>query len=206
MTTKQNQYALSEATARGLAALHAPKQVKRKSFEEVRAIVANVSFMDRTFRVLEKGDGYLLQIQYMEVDIVTGKLEKQSARKWYVSPFSTETEIVETAFKAARVSMDHVLKEHFKYEGVRVYSPHFNVRARMALAEAKDHDGRGHATSLEVIPTDDPRIWAVSLAGGRIGRIERECDNRYVGFHEVLGRSTPSFRTKTGAARAVRDL
>jgi hypothetical protein len=59
-----------------------------------------------------KGDGYPLQLSYREPDVETGEMALQRARKWYVSPWMTETEIVETAFKACRVSSDHVLKEH----------------------------------------------------------------------------------------------
>lgn len=178
--------------------------MKRKSLAQVRGIVANVSFMDRTFRVLEKGEGYLLQIEYMEKDIVTGELEKQSARKWYVSPFSTETEIVETAFKAARVSMDHVLKEHFKYEGIRVYSPHFNVRARMLLAELKDHDGRDHKTSLEVIPGEHDLTFHVDYGGKRIGQVTLSLDDScWTGIYYETEEQSPKVKTKTMAARWV---
>lgn len=114
----------------------------KKSMDEVRAIVENVKFMDRTFRLGPMGHGYFLQVEYMEADIDTGVVEKQRARKWYVSPFSTETEVVETAFKACRVSMEHVLKEHFTYRGRRVYSPHFEVGARIEMCDAKRFDGR----------------------------------------------------------------
>ena len=117
----------------------------RKSFAEIRAILDKVEFMDRKYRLMEKGDGFLLQIEYLEADIdnpgdPTPTLQR--ARKWYLSAFSTETEIVETAFKATRVSMDHVLKEHFTYKGRRVYSPHFNINARISLCDAEAFDGR----------------------------------------------------------------
>jgi hypothetical protein len=114
----------------------------KKGMEEVQSIIAGVKFMDRTFRVEPLGQGYFLQVQYMEEDVETGEVALQQARKWYISPYSTETEIVETAFKACRVSMDHVLKEHFLYLGRRVYSPHFDIRARMELCDAKRFDGR----------------------------------------------------------------
>lgn len=116
----------------------------RKSFEEVRAILNDVKFMDREIRLLRKKDGYLLQIQYWEQDVENpeGPLVLQRARKWYLSPYSTETEIVETAFKACRVSMDHVLKEHFLYKGHRVYSPHFKIEARIQMCKDKAFDSR----------------------------------------------------------------
>lgn len=114
----------------------------RKTIDEVRAIVDGIRFMDRTFRLGHMDHGFFLQVQYMEEDIETGRRELQQARKWYVSPFSTETEIVETAFKACRTSMDHVLKEHFLYLGRRVYSPHFAIRARLELCDAERFDSR----------------------------------------------------------------
>lgn len=112
------------------------------TLEEVQAVVRNVAFMDRTFRVGLKGNGYFLQVQYMEEDIITKKLELQRARKWYVSSYSTTTEIVETAFKACRTSMEHVLKEHFTYKHRRVYSPHFSIEARIAMCDQGLFDSR----------------------------------------------------------------
>ena len=119
-----------------------------KTIEEVRAIIDQVSFFDRKIIIIPKGEDhndnqfFLLQVQYMEEDIETGKDELQRARKWYLSPYSTETEIVETAFAACKRSMDHVLKEHFLYKGTRVYSPHFDINKRLELAVAGSFDAR----------------------------------------------------------------
>ena len=113
-----------------------------KTIEEVKAIVEGVQFMDRTFRVLPKGDGYLLQLQYMEADIHTGKEELQSSRKWYISPYATESEIVETAFACVQRSMLHVIGEHFLYKGRRVYSPHFLIEERLNLCDQNNFDSR----------------------------------------------------------------
>lgn len=117
-------------------------QQSQKTMEEILSIVNQISFMDRSFFIGKKDDGFFLQVRYMEEDIETGKMERQQARKWYVSPFSTETEIVETAFKACKISMEHVVKEHFQYKGRRVYSPHFDIAARIELCDAKRFDGR----------------------------------------------------------------
>lgn len=122
----------------------------RKTKADIERIVKQISFMDRDFRVLEKGDGFLLQLSYYEEDIETGKLELQRARKWYVSPWMTETEIVETAFAACRRSMDHVLKEHFTYKGERVYSPHFDVNARIKMCKDKKFDRRPNNIKITV--------------------------------------------------------
>lgn len=114
----------------------------KKTVEQIREIVEQVSFKDRTFLVAPLGHGAYLQVQYWEKDIDTGIVALQKSRKWYISKFATETEIVETAFAAVMRSMAHVVKEHFTYQGRRVYSPHFDVEARIELCDAKRFDAR----------------------------------------------------------------
>lgn len=103
----------------------------KKSFAEVRAILDRIQFMDRKILLMEKfgSEGFLIQIAYWEPDVETGELTYQKARKWYVSPFSTTTEVVRTAYKAVKTSMEHVVDEHFLYRGKRIYSPHYDVEA-----------------------------------------------------------------------------
>lgn len=114
-----------------------------KSWDEVWEIIQQISFMDRVFVLLKKGDGFLFQISYMEQDVERkGAATLQKARKWYISPYSTETEIVETVFKACRTSMDHVVKEHFLYAGHRIYSPHIDVLARVEICQLRKFDRR----------------------------------------------------------------
>lgn len=120
---------------------------KPKTYEEVKAIIdeCDMEWPDlprRNFTLFRKGDGYLLQISYWEEDVETHTPMLQKSRKWYISTFATETEIVETCFKAARISMEHVLKEHFTYKGCRVYSPHIDINARIELCEDRRFDRR----------------------------------------------------------------
>lgn len=113
---------------------------KKKSLEDVVAIVKEVRFMDRTIHVERAGSGFLVQVQYFEEDVETGRIALQKARQWYLSPFASETEIVETCFKAVRTSMEHVVKEHFSYKKRRVYSPHFAIDGRISLCDGKWFD------------------------------------------------------------------
>lgn len=108
----------------------------------LREIVGQVQFKDRFLVVGEMGNGAYVQVRYYEKCILTGDLQLQCARKWYISLYSTESEIVETCFKALRISNEHVLKEHFTYKGRRVFSPHFDVAARIELCDAKRYDAR----------------------------------------------------------------
>jgi len=114
------------------------------SREEIEKILKDVSFQDRKFLLLDKGDGYLVQMSYMEPDVDNpeeGPVE-QKTRKWYVSPYMTESEIVETCWAAVQRSQLHIAGEYFKYRGKRVYSPHFDIYGRMYLCDHNCFDSR----------------------------------------------------------------
>jgi hypothetical protein len=109
--------------------------MEKKNLKEVLAIVSAVEFRDRRFIVLEKGDGFLLQMQYRDMDVITGEIAEQHTRKWYVSPYATESEIVQTMLKCVLTSQEHIGREHFLYKGEKVYGPHLNVNDLITVAK-----------------------------------------------------------------------
>jgi len=116
---------------------------KAKTREEIETILDRITWPGgRSHRLLDKGDGFLLQLTYDETCVVSGRVEKQHTRKWYISPFSTETEIVETAWAAVQRSVLHQAAEWFRYCGARVYSPHLSIDARMTAATTWPEDKR----------------------------------------------------------------
>jgi hypothetical protein len=117
---------------------------RRLTKADVDEIVSRVRFKDRRLRVLEKGDGFLVQLEYEEPDIEHPERGPvlQRSRKWYVSSWSTETEVVETCFAAVCRSQLHVAGEHFTYEGRRIYSPHLRVGARLQMCDERRFDQR----------------------------------------------------------------
>lgn len=115
---------------------------RKLSFKEVKEIVDDIKFLDRQFRLTEKGDGWNLQVVYDEADVDTGQVQTQYARKWYLSPYSTKTEIVETAYAACLRSMKHVVREWFTYKGRRVMSPHFDIDTRVQMCDDARYDVR----------------------------------------------------------------
>lgn len=107
--------------------------------EHIQACLNDVEFQDRKFHLIEKvpGEVFLIQMSYMEPDVdhpENGPVE-QKTRKWYISPYMTESEIVETCWAMVLRSQQHVASEHFKYRGRRVYSQHFDVHGRMYLCD-----------------------------------------------------------------------
>jgi hypothetical protein len=112
--------------------------------EGIEKVLNEVGFMDRKFLLMEKGDGWMVQMSYLEADIEKPDSEpvEQKTRKWYVSGFMTETEIVETCWAMVQRSMMHIAGEHFTYKGRRVYSPHFDVNARIELCDNNRYEVR----------------------------------------------------------------
>jgi hypothetical protein len=120
-------------------------QQPRLAFSDIAAIITQVKFKDYVLHLTEIPlRGILLQVRYMEpdIDMPGGPPIPQHGRKWFISPFSTETEIVRTAYKALLTSLEHQLGEHFTYVGDRVYSPHLSISARRAACRANDYDTR----------------------------------------------------------------
>lgn len=112
--------------------------------EQIASILSKITFMDRQFLLTDKGDGFLLQVAYLEEDVEKPGTSPvlQKARKYYISPWMSTSEIVETAFLAVRRSMEHVVCEHFLYDGHRVYSPHFDIEGRIKLCQEAAFDKR----------------------------------------------------------------
>ena len=121
-------------------------QQSPKSVEEVAEILNRIAIGEDLypgeprFRLLNKGDGYLLQFVYDEPDVEDPSKGPvpQHCRKWYISPYSTTTEIVRTAFKAVEASLAHRLGEHFTYNGKQIHSPHLHVDALVEAADSQD--------------------------------------------------------------------
>lgn len=85
---------------------------------------------------------FFIQIHFIAQDAETGELSEQRCRKWRVSKFSTRTEIVETIFKACWMAAYHEMKEQFRYKGQLIYSPHFDVDARVEMCKTARFDRR----------------------------------------------------------------
>jgi hypothetical protein len=78
-------------------------------------------------RILNKGDGFLLQIVFTAKDTDSGEFVEQRCRKWYVSSHSTVTEIVRTLYKAGKAALEHEFSETFKYKDIAIFHPHRSV-------------------------------------------------------------------------------
>lgn len=104
----------------------------------MRDLLDRIEYLDRKFLAIETEAGFFVQIRYMETCVITGELEEQAGRKWYVSRYAVDSEVIQTALKAALASAEHVVREHFKVDGVLPYGPHMDVERLVALCKAVD--------------------------------------------------------------------
>lgn len=111
--------------------------------DDIRLVLSKVQYLDRTWNVGEMGDGFFIQIMYVEEDVDTGTLEPQRGRKWHVPASATKSAVVQTALKAALTSAEHVVREHFTYKGARIFGPHFDIEDLVEIC--RDSQKVGHA-------------------------------------------------------------
>lgn len=102
------------------------------TFAEVREILARVQFDDWSFNVLPTNDALYLQVAFEDRG---GVLQK--GRKWYISPHSTEGEIVQTALKAVLTALEHEAREKFLYRGKPIFGPHLSIEALHAISDIR---------------------------------------------------------------------
>lgn len=100
-----------------------------------------VDFMNYRFSVRESHGGVFMQAQYMDADIYTLKHELQVTRKWMLSPHMTESEVVQTAFKCCLTSMEHRTREAFKFNGARIFGPHFDIHDLVQICRDREDAG-----------------------------------------------------------------
>lgn len=115
-----------------------------------RQVLNRITFLGYRFEVsLSSGGSCYLRANYDDKDVYSGDLQTQFTRRWLLSPQSTDSEIVQTAFKACLTSMEHRTREHFKYRGARVFGPHFDVEDLVALCRERENAGGRTARETE---------------------------------------------------------
>lgn len=107
----------------------------------IQELLDHIQFMGYTFVVRPAHGGVVVSGAYTEEDVYTGIEEPQVTRKWLLSPFMSDSEVVQTVFKLCATSFEHRLREHFLYKGRRIFGPHFDVEDLWRLCEQRENAG-----------------------------------------------------------------
>lgn len=112
---------------------------------EIRDILDHIEFRDWRILLRQEGEGTHLERTYLQVEFeapdnweITGRMAIQQGRKWYLSPYMTKTEIVNTAWFAVKTAIEHEAREEFKYKGVDIYNTHIDVETLVKVARQED--------------------------------------------------------------------
>jgi hypothetical protein len=90
--------------------------------DRFRGILSKLSYKDWEFHlgILDTAHFYL-QMRFFENE------QQHHGRKWLLSQWMSDSEIVQTALLAILVCEEHEAREKFKYLGQSVFGPHCNV-------------------------------------------------------------------------------
>lgn len=76
----------------------------------------------------EAGKVTYLRATFQAVDAeFPAALMEQKTRKWLLSAFMTDAELVQTALKCVMTAVEHEVREHFRYKGEAIFHPHYDL-------------------------------------------------------------------------------
>lgn len=81
---------------------------------------------------------YYLQVQGHSPCSTTGRPHTWRGAKWNISKWMTDGEIVQTALKAVLAAVEHEAREAFKYRGLSIFDPHYDIEKLVELRSRGD--------------------------------------------------------------------
>lgn len=76
-----------------------------------------------------------IQLKYESECTRTGEIDEWKGRKWYLSQYMTDDEIVKTCYAAFKAAVEHEIMEGFKFDGTIVFNPHVSYAALMSVSD-----------------------------------------------------------------------
>jgi hypothetical protein len=113
-----------------------------KTYVDFCSIVKSIDYKDWIFKVIEKNNLYFLVISVTNLNTKTNKSFTWNSRKWYLSPYMTDSEVVQTVFLAVKTAEEHELRENFKYKEELIFGPHINVNYLVTVSRFEPEDKR----------------------------------------------------------------
>lgn len=97
--------------------------------------------LGKTFKIRVEGDAkfvdngrVFVQMIYESPCTKTDTIKEWRGRKWYLSEYMTNDEIVKTVFLAFEIAVRHEILEGFKVNGKPLFNPHVNYEALLDVS------------------------------------------------------------------------
>lgn len=123
---------------------------KEMNKRELADILNTIEFNGWRFLLRYEGATPYLQIEFQGTCNVSGKPDNWRGRKWRLSPHMTKGEVVQTAFLATMTAVEHETREQFKFDGVSVFDPHYDIDKLVELRRSEDALKHRHRALAEV--------------------------------------------------------
>lgn len=78
----------------------------------------------------------------LAVDNATGQAAPWYGRKWLLSAHMVDSEVVQTAWAALMMCLEHEAREHFTFMGTDVFNPHLDIYKVLDLRKSEALDKR----------------------------------------------------------------
>lgn len=109
---------------------------------DVRLLISHITFtcLEKEFSFIVSNDltynteRVFIQVRYNSKCNKTGEKETWKGRKWYLSEYMTEDEVVKTAYTACETAVKHEIMEGFKFDDIIVFNPHVNFRELLSIS------------------------------------------------------------------------
>lgn len=113
--------------------------IKREDITRVQNVLVRIQIPnDWEINFDFKGDQMYIQIEdKVGLCNVTGDAFPWRGRKYNISKYMTDGEIVQTAFVALMSAVEHETREGFKYRGQSIFDPHYDVEKLVELRQSK---------------------------------------------------------------------
>lgn len=103
--------------------------------EEIRDLANRVEFEHHPSLVVTLGGRDWDNPEYLQLRDSALDPAFNSGRKWRMSSWMTKSEVVQTIWAAYEAWVIHEARESFKYRGVSIFGPHFDVDALVEIAD-----------------------------------------------------------------------
>lgn len=100
----------------------------------ISRIQVNILGTEFTFRVVEL-DRCFIQVVYAATCTKTGQPDIYRGRKWFLSQYMTNDEIVKTAYLAIETAVKHEILEGFKVDGKSLFNPHLDFEELLKVTK-----------------------------------------------------------------------
>jgi hypothetical protein len=93
-------------------------------YNRVERLLDRVEYKSGEWVLTHNGECVFIQHTQPVVCINSGNREWQRGRKFYISPYMTDEEILRTAFLSVKLFEEHEINENFLVDGERFLNPH----------------------------------------------------------------------------------